>query len=375
MAGLTKHPRSPYWTAIFYDGAGQKIRRSTKKSNRKEAQRVADRFEDLEKAGRSKRLVESQARKVVSEILERHTGEQLHFHSTQDWFAEWLAGKQGSVEKRTYDRYAQVCREFLAHIGDKAKQTIAAITVKDVRSFRDKLAASGLSTVTANQNARKMLAGPFVAAQRLGYIHASPCAAVEPLQETKGHREPFTAKQVADLLAVADDEWQGMILAGFYTALRMRDIADLERSQIHGDVLKLTPRKTKRMGKTVTIALHPDFLAWLNKKKRTGKLFPSLAGRATGGQWALSGQFGKLMEKAKVKGQTVRTRKGKGRQTSSLTFHSLRHTMISSLANAGVSAEIRKKLSGHSDDASHAVYTHHELETMREAIKKLPSLN
>lgn len=378
MAGLTRQKGSQFWQAIFYDGTGKKIRRTTKASNRKAAQKIADQWEDLEKQGAKGRLVEAQARKVVSEILERHTGEPLHFHTTADWFDEWLAGKKGSVEKRTYDRYLQVTRDFRAHLGDRAKLSIAAVTVKDVRSFRDELKKTGLSAVTVNQTVRKMLAGPFIAAKNLGYIHINPCIAVEPLQEeAAGSREPFTPDQVTKLLNAAGNEWKGVILLGYYTSLRLRDITELEWSAVHGETLKIRPSKTKRTGKTVTIPLHACFMRWLQKQTRgiaKAKLFPSLAGKPTGGQWALSGLFAKLMEKAEVKGQILRKGGGKGRQTSSLSFHSLRHTMISELANAGVSAELRKKLAGHSDDKSHAAYTHHELETMRAAVQKLPEL-
>ena len=67
-------------------------------------------------------------------------------------------------------------------------------------------------------------------------------------------------------------------------------------------------------------------------------------------------------------------RDGKGRSTNSKTFHGLRHSFISRLANAGVAPEIRQKLAGHSDAKTHGIYTHHEIETLRGAIAKLPSL-
>ena len=68
------------------------------------------------------------------------------------------------------------------------------------------------------------------------------------------------------------------------------------------------------------------------------------------------------------------TREGKGRATNSKTFHALRHTFISSLANAGVPPDIRQKLAGHADPKVHESYTHHEMETLRGAIAMLPSL-
>ena len=57
-----------------------------------------------------------------------------------------------------------------------------------------------------------------------------------------------------------------------------------------------------------------------------------------------------------------------------LSFHSLRHTYVSQLANAGIAPDVRQLLSGHAEEKSHAVYTHTKLETLRKAIETLPRL-
>src|SRR5687767_2153749 len=108
MAGLTKQRDTQYWQAVYYDGAGVKVRRSTKETDRRKALETAMSWEKLAKAGRQKRLTESQARKVVGEILERATGETLHFYTCRQWFDEWLASKRGSVGERSIVRYKQV---------------------------------------------------------------------------------------------------------------------------------------------------------------------------------------------------------------------------------------------------------------------------
>jgi len=56
-------------------------------------------------------------------------------------------------------------------------------------------------------------------------------------------------------------------------------------------------------------------------------------------------------------------------------LRALRHSFTSGLANAGVSAELRMKLTGHSSEAVHRGYTHHELDVLKSAVSKLPSLN
>jgi integrase len=63
-----------------------------------------------------------------------------------------------------------------------------------------------------------------------------------------------------------------------------------------------------------------------------------------------------------------------GLQRSALSFHNLRHTFKSALAKAGVSQELRMKLTGHSSVDMNTLYSHHELETIRNAVKTLPRL-
>jgi hypothetical protein len=59
-------------------------------------------------------------------------------------------------------------------------------------------------------------------------------------------------------------------------------------------------------------------------------------------------------------------------------FHRLavspHHSFTSALANAGVSPELRMKLTGHKSAEVHRGYTHLELDTLKEAIRKLPRL-
>ena len=69
------------------------------------------------------------------------------------------------------------------------------------------------------------------------------------------------------------------------------------------------------------------------------------------------------------------TVKGMGkRQFSPLSFHSLRHSFNSALANAGVSQELRMKLTGHKTLEVNRRYTHHELAPLKRAVETLPSV-
>jgi site-specific recombinase XerD len=71
----------------------------------------------------------------------------------------------------------------------------------------------------------------------------------------------------------------------------------------------------------------------------------------------------------------ARSGPGKGiRRFAKLSFHSLRHSFNSALANHGVDQETRMKLTGHSSVAVNGDYTHLELPKLKAAVQKLPFL-
>src|SRR6266567_8879712 len=86
--------RSPYWYAAFTDATGRRLKKSTKTKDREEAKQIAAKWEELGKAGRAGRLIESQCRKVVSEIYEQATGKPLHFRTVRSWLEQWIEDKK-----------------------------------------------------------------------------------------------------------------------------------------------------------------------------------------------------------------------------------------------------------------------------------------
>ena len=95
----------------------------------------------------------------------------------------------------------------------------------------------------------------------------------------------------------------------------------------------------------------------------------------TGGTTGLSQNFAKLMQAAGIEREEIRERQGiKGRVVHALSYHSLRHTMNSILANEGVSQELRQSIVGHASKTINSHYTHLEFSTMQSVIAKLPTI-
>ena len=169
---------------------------------------------------------------------------------------------------------------------------------------------------------------------------------------------------------------ESAILCGYYTGLRLRDVADLQWNAIDWEQQKITV-STRKTRKDVTIPIHPQFASWLQDQPRgiaKAPVFPRLAGKSGAGKSGLSMQFKRIMERAKIKGRLLREAGGAGRAQSSLSFHSLRHGFVSAMANAGVAQELRQKLTGHASAEMNAQYTHHELESLRAAVSVIPSI-
>ena len=378
MASLHKRSRSPFYVAAYYSADGRRLKKSTKTTDRTLARKLAAEWEQAAKAGRAGRLVESQCRRVLSEIHEHATGESLQFFTAGAWLDEWLAGKRGVITPRTRAKYEQYVGEFRASLGERDKSPLNAISSREVRVFRDALARAGHSPVTVN-GALKILASPFTAALRLGYITVNPCAGVEMLRdEADAEKDVFTPDQVRALIAAAEGDWKGAILTGYLTGLRLRDVTELrwEAVDFKAGMLRVKTRKT---GAVVMLPLHPELAAWLREQTRgIGKapVFPAFAGKSGSGKSGLSMRFRGIMERAGIVGRILRQRAegSAGRTQSSLSFHSLRHSFNSALANAGVAQELRQKLTGHASAAMNAKYTHHELDALRAAVAVLPSV-
>jgi integrase len=369
-------------------------------------------------------LSEARARELLARLCEVSTGETLKFYTVRSWAADWLTVKAATGKKATMARYKSHIDTFLAWMGDKADGKLETVTKAHVRAFRDAIRdgwteESGKATgkrgkadkppvnhrtaKTANHYAVDV-AGMFRSAMREGLLLASPCAALERLPEDDStEREVFTVAEVGKMVNTAGDaawqdtvfpagkaddetraarcdDWQGMILVGFYAGARIGDCGSLTWGNVNltRKTLSFMPAKTSRKKKRLEVPLHPRLVSWLKDRKPgtdADPLFPSLVKSPVGGRHGLSSMFIAIMEHAKIDRRNVREgTKGGQRAQHARSFHALRHSLTSTLANADVSEEIRRRIVGHESAAVHSGYTHHERETLARAVEKMPSV-
>jgi integrase len=96
----------------------------------------------------------------------------------------------------------------------------------------------------------------------------------------------------------------------------------------------------------------------LKARSQDAAVSPTLDGLPAGHVHGLSAQFKTHLEAVGIVGRTVKGKGTKGRAFNSKTFHSLRHTCNSLMANAGVSADVRIAILGHATKKMNERYTH-----------------
>jgi integrase len=374
VASLHKDPRgrSPYYYAAFGLSNGKRVFRSTKQTDRKKAWQVALGWEKAKELADRGELTESASRKVLDLIRESVGDNALRTVTVREFFTNWLDGKKLSQKESTGKRYKKPITEFLGGLGARADKSLAHLTPADIQNFRDALPRTGISAATVSfdmQIVRSVLA----TATKQGLLLSNPALAVDGLRVKRLERDIFTPTDVIALLSIADQDWRTAILLGYYLGARLGDAASMTWDQVNlsEGVIAYIQGKT---GQRVEVPIHPDLESHLLQiaGDKIGALCPSLAGRPTGGRSGLSTKFSKLMAKAGV--DPMRVQSSRDRTFSAVSFHSLRHSFASGLANARISSDVRMKLTGHKSAKIHQRYTHMELAGLRQAIAALPRL-
>ncbi len=385
MASLRRFPLSKYWFACFTMPDGRRVQRTTKETDRKKAQRLAEQFEEASRG----RITARQAQRVISEIYARATGERLPSSTVREYFDSFLARKKPETAPATFVFYSGKARGFLTFLGVKAEAEIARVSAPEILAFR-RAEAERISAPSVN-HALKFLRMVFEQAKRDGLLMDNPSEGVALLKRrTESNRRPFTLPELSRLLEAANGEWRSMVLFGLYTGARLGDVARLTWANVdlEHDELRFKAGKTGRnmvLPLAAPLRRHLASLPAGDDPKQP--LHPRAAGilhRQNGRVGSLSVQFHDLMAAAGLvpakdhRRDREKATGGNGRATprqgTEISFHALRHTATSLMKNAGVSPAIVGEFIGHESDAVNRIYTHIETASLRRAADALPDL-
>ncbi len=379
MASLRKIPGCKNWVACITLADGRRTQRSTRETDRKQAQKIADTYEETAR----RRMTARHVQRVITGLYQDITGESLPDSSTRSFFDGWLKRKTPEVSSTTAIFYKSKADSFLKFLGPRADEPITHVGGNEIIAYRN-AEAERVGSKTVNHGI-KFLRMVFGSARREGFIVDNPCDCIGKLKMIdKTNIRPFTLPELQRLIAHADDEWKSLIYFGLYTGQRLKDLATLTWQNIDlvQDEIRFVTSKTSRQ-QIIPIAaplrkhierlhvsddpkqpVHPRAYRIVSEQAKTG---------------TLSRMFYDLMADAGMVQKRDHHQKrddpqSARRSRSEITFHALRHTATSLMKNAGISPAIVQEFIGHDSPAMSANYTHIETSALRKAADMMPDI-
>lgn len=324
-----------YWSAIWIQGV--RTMRSLETTNRRRA-----------------------------EILEQQIRDELHTKrfrlpnlnpemSFGELYARFLA--EGDVKPYHIER----AKQFLSYF---AEMPIGQITKNEIARYRKwrhdaylgsrPEGAKPLSETTLNRDCEVIRHCLFWSVDE-GFLSTNPIARMR-MPRARGRRRPVLP--VADevkLLGTCSDHLRRIVIAALDTGLRRGELLNQRWEDVDFErkVISVTHSKTAGGEHRLVPITQRVTEILIAERKLSGMVF-TFDGEAIGS--IKTGWKGALR------------RSGIPR----MRFHDLRHTFNSRLADLGIIADVRKALMGHSSgDDVNSLYTHVEIGTLREAIRRL----
>jgi integrase len=317
---------SVWWSYFYLDG--KRHQASTNSSNRKQAEAIEQKLKAEATAARFQ-LVEPNRDRQFDELA-----------------AKFLVSGAGTAY------HIGRLKNLLPYFGDIDVRRITKNLTEDYRRVRH--AERKLTEATLNRDIAVLRHILYWSVdERL--ILANPLQRLKMARERRV-RKPVLSLQEEDLiLKAAPEHLRRMIIAAVDTGMRRGEITNQlwEHIDLSSRLLYVTRSKTPE-GESREIPLTDRLYEILSKdRKVSGLAFTYQESQVK----ILKTSWRGTLRRAGVR---------------HLRFHDLRHTFNTRMMEAGVLQEVRMALMGHSSGAKvHAIYTHIELPTKREAISRL----
>lgn len=378
MASVHRQPKSPYWYGAFYNADGTRSFKSTKQRKKTDAMRICLEWSDLAAKGRAGHLTDQQARKVIADIYSRANRETLPSGTCREYLTSWLETKSLQIEDSSMIQYRLAVNTLLDYLKTKADRNFDTISLRDLTAFRDSMAKD--KATGTMRKIIKILRAAWRQAFKDGMTQDNVFDKLPNPDKGEDVRRPFTDEEIQRILAVSNTEWRGLVLFGYYTGMRISDIAaltwaniDLEKNELH-----TTVKKTK---KPITLPLRDCLTAYLLKLPSSddpqAPLFPE-AYPSADNTGTLSNRFYDIMADAGIvpaRGhQKAKEGRSQRRAMSGISFHSLRHSAASGLRNTGTTDAVAMAMLGHESKAIAAHYTKINQKALRAAVEGLPDI-
>lgn len=358
---IYRYKQSKNWWVKFYDGSGKPKYVPTGSPDRDKALAI----EATLRMAKARTSPAEILHALIDSLCGVDAKAQLPLASAFETYKAYLHTTGKAASKRTMENRLIVFRRFLAWAQEHYK---AAVTPQKVdRSCAVGFAARLKKDGLADKTRRNMLSDLSTIWEGLmrctDGITVNPWKLVRPDVRDSEPGKAFDALQVEAVLKAAEEIGHGWPVAckvALYTGLRYGDVASLEWDciDLERGLIRIRPQKTARHGVDVLMPIAPELLKTLQAQPRKeGFLLPEIGHRYP--RQLKTWPFRTVLEQA-------------GLDTDIYTFHSWRHTFRTRLGEAGVSAEIAKRLGGWTNDTMADHYDHSQrLAELRAAVERI----
>lgn len=305
-----------------------------------------DAIEKLKHESREGRLSLPKGRKVP-----------LTFGKVSTMYLERLVDEGGKNIPKKRQQLEQYLVPFFGHI------PLTDISSFDVERFKKSCRDKGLSTSTINRFLA-VLTHLFNKALDWGWISHLPTR-VRKYKEPPGRIHYLTASEINRLLQAAKDDYHPVIYPFIFialqTSMRRMEVLSLRIEHIDSErlVMYIPEAKAGAREQPITPELAEYLESYIREYTQPGQafLFPS--------ETASSGHF------VSIERPFRRVVKAAGLDLKKVLRHTLRHTAISHLVQAGVDLPTVKRISGHKSLQMVERYAHQDMRHVQDAFSRL----
>jgi integrase len=347
-------------------------RKVRKAADRKEAEKIA---REINETLRAEKL--GIVRKDFSLNVTRERVTLGDFSET--WF-------KGHVEMNLKWNTRRYYADMLQRIPESLKRRpLESVSREDLRKMAGELLEGELSRATVAGLIRTLSAIFNAAAEDGIFLGANP--ALRPGRLLRVAEDPeevdiLTKEEGERLLVTAKDhfgEHYPVFFTALRTAARQGELIGLMWDDIdaHGGFLTIRrtvvngEANTPKNGKSRRVPMSPQLVELLKGHKKKLAAAALAAGKRMS-PWVFPSPTGHLMDPSKLRRELAAALKKAGLRA--VTFHSLRHSALTTMAEAGVPMPVLQKIAGHSSIAVTArYYLHVKPEDHRGAVAFLDS--
>jgi len=333
------------WWASFTDPSGQRVRRSTGTTDRKEAAAL-------------------EAKWKLEAFRVRQWGDKPS-RSFEELMLDYLEATE--ADKRSADKDLMRTENLKMYFTGKIMNEL---TGQDIRAFVVMRREQGRSNATINRDLALLSTAINYANREWDWDIPNPVRG-RKLKESEGRTRHLSREEFDRLIDVAGKEPHARHLPDFitlavHTGCRANELLGLEWSRVDlsSGLIFLEGRHTKA-GKRRSVPLNQSARrAVLSRARFKAKHCPET-------RWVFCTRKGRRIESVRKSFATARERAG----VEDFRIHDLRHTCAAWLVSSGVPLTEVRDLLGHSTVMMTERYAHLAPENIREAVKRLDTVS